>query len=107
MLKDDVSLSKHISWIKKSVAFSRLFVDTHSLKTEITAESKFQLANLYAVHYWLPMRSHTPVKVELPDNVPQTYTINKYLTKSKQKVIPTKSNGQLSLFSEGDANDDD
>ena len=67
MLNSKTNVSKQVDWIHKAIAFSRLFVDEDSLKTEIDLESKFELSNLYAVAYWLPMRSRTPIKVLLPD----------------------------------------
>ena len=67
MLNQKTDVSKHTAWMHKAIAFSRLFVDDDSLKTEISLESKFELSNLYAACYWLPMRNRTPIKILLHD----------------------------------------
>jgi len=67
MLNGKTDISKQIDWMQKAIAFSRLFVDEDSMRTELNMESKFELSNLYAVCYWLPMRSRTPVKIRLPE----------------------------------------
>lgn len=100
MIKENNNLENHLSWIKKSIAFSRLMVDADSLKTDITHESKFQLANLYAVQYWLPMRAKTPIKINLHEDVPLTYKITKQTIKKTKSSHQDVISGQLSLFSE-------
>jgi hypothetical protein len=88
----NISVYNKNKWIERSIAFSRLMVDDNSLTTQITADSTFQLANVYAVRYWLPMRIHaSPLKINLKKNKPMG---------SRSEYV------QLSLFSKGDSTDD-
>jgi hypothetical protein len=88
----DITGCNKNKWIERSIAFSRLMIDDNSLKTQITTDSMFQLANVYAVQYWLPMRVHaSPLKINLKKNKPLGLS-NKYV--------------QLSLFPKGDSNAD-
>ena len=105
--KRNTDLDKHKLWIEKSVAFSRLVVDDNSLKTEISINSVFQLANVYAVKYWLPMRSNTsPVQIELEDNITSSYTIIKPKKRKEAKRNPTTDRVQLTLNDLGDYNEE-
>ena len=71
-------------WLKKAVAFSRVFVDDNSLVTEITIDTIFELSNLYAAYYWLPMRP-------MPSTTIQTLTTPKSVYKVKSPKIARKS----------------
>ena len=93
-LAKSVNLEMHLPWLEKAVAFSRLTVDRNSMVTEITKDSEFELAYLYAASYWLPMRQKPLRSITLPNDEDRTYTL-------KMRVIP----GQLSLLSKG-ADDD-
>lgn len=101
-LKDNTNLAQHKSWIERSVAFSRLMIDDKSLKTQITVDTIFQLAYVYAVSYWLPMRTHTsPLKIGIRDDVTSAYTI-----KRPKKGNTHSISGQLAIFNQGDTNYD-
>ena len=90
---------KHKVWLEKAVAFSRLTIDEGSLKTQIDAETVYQLSNTYAAAYWIPMRVHSsPSSISLPENVDFTYKIRK----SKDIKEKTNENEQISLFAQGE-----
>jgi len=96
-LKKGTDISKHKDWIEKAVAFSRLMIDDKSLLTQVSSDTTFYLSNVYAVAFWLPMRSHSsPLKIALLDDVNTTYHI---------KRKPHNDN-QLTLFSYGGYHDD-
>lgn len=102
-LRNDIEFQRHTTWLKKSVAFSRIHVDNDSLITGITADSVLELSNLYAANYWLPMRSKTPVLITLPSNIELSYTINfpsdlNRIKKKTQKINVDNISDQLSLF---------
>jgi len=104
-LKNDSSFQKHAIWLKKSAAFSRIHIDNDSLITGITADSVFDLSNLYAANYWLPMRSKKPVLITLPSDIKPSYTINtlstlKQIQKKAQKAKGNNMPDQLTLFSD-------
>lgn len=110
-LKNSADFKNHTIWLQKSIAFSRLFVDNDSLITEITPDSVFELSNLYAVHYWLPMRSITPLLINLPIYEQQPYTINSSPSSKKSHNPSTKLannciTGQIS-YSLPDANEEE
>ena len=106
-LKNNADFQKHIMWLQKSVAFSRLFIDNDSLITGITSSSVFELSNLYAANYWLPMRSKKPMQIELPYYEQQAYVVNSPLVlrepqkisrKPKSRSVDECISGQLSLL---------
>ena len=70
-----IDLKKHLPWLQRAVAFSRLMVDHNSMITGITVDSEFELANLYAVYYWLPMRRKPLKRIALPGDKKYTYTL--------------------------------
>lgn len=103
-LRNAGEFQKHVTWLKKSVAFSRIQVDNNSLITGITADSVFELSNLYAANYWLPMRSKTPTLIALPSNISFSYIVNSHSSldrvwKKSQKNNVDSISDQLSLFS--------
>ena len=76
-LKENTNLSKHKLWIEKAIAFSRLMIDENSLRTEISPDTTFHLANIYAVKYWLPMRTNaSPLKLDLQKKVQPVYYVS-------------------------------
>lgn len=64
MLGAKEDFSKHRMWLEKSIAFSRVEVDNSAIINGLEKNTKYQLANLYAVKYWLPMRSQDPRKID-------------------------------------------
>lgn len=93
--KSNQNIDPHIDWLQKSVAYSRLTIDIDSLKTGITTRSIFVLSNLYAVKYWLPMRSRVPIKIQLLNSgTDHTKSANTKGTKKTSSVVP----GQMSLY---------
>lgn len=93
MLNQKTDIEKQTAWMHKAIAFSRLFVDEDSLKTEINLDSKFEISNLYAACYWLPMRNRTPIKVWLHDF--------NTMSKKSSKESTALSYEQLSLNLDG------
>lgn len=96
-------------WTEIAIANSRLFVDEISLLNGLTSNSIFELSNVYATYYWLPMRrnSNCPrISIsESNEEKPYSYTITKPKPKSKQKE-KSELSGQMKLFDEeGNAND--
>ena len=89
-LAKNVDLETHLPWLEKAVAFSRLTVDRDSMVTKISLNSEFELAYLYAVRYWLPMRPKPLSRLTLSGNGDGTYTL-------KTRGI----RGQMSIFSKG------
>lgn len=102
----------HTTWLKKSVAFSRIHVDNDSLITGITVDSVFELSNLYAANYWLPMRSKTPILISLPSNINFSYIVNSPSTlnrirKKSQNINVDNIPDQLSLFPDKESEKDE
>ena len=97
-LADNTNLLKHKLWIEKSIAFSRLIVDDNSLKTQITNETVFHMAHIFAVKYWLPMRTHaSPIKLILQENMEPTYIVSKPNRSNKKKTNVQVNGEQISL----------
>ncbi|MCI7742436.1 MAG: hypothetical protein MSO56_09115 [Clostridiales bacterium] len=105
----DSEFEKQRKWTEIAIANSRLFVDEISLLNGLTSNSVFELSNVYATYYWLPMRrnSNCPrISIsESNEEKPYSYTITKPKPKSKQKE-KSELSGQMKLFDEeGNAND--
>lgn len=104
-LSKDTNLTDHLLWLQEAIAFSRLSVDKNSLFSGITSDSLFQLSNLYAACYWLPMRSKTPIRIKLPNSGLSSYTVITPPSVRSKKTLRKDHyiSGQLSLLSaEGD-----
>ena len=107
----DAEFEKQKKWTEIAIANSRLFVDEISLLNGLTSNSIFELSNVYATYYWLPMRrnSNCPrISVSEGDEEKlYSYTITKPKPKSKQKQKQKEElSGQIKLFDEeGNAND--
>lgn len=69
-------------WMQVAIAYSRLIVDAETKKNGIKPNTKFALANIYAVKYWIPMRNDTPLPISLIDN-----DINAYLVDTERDVL--------------------
>lgn len=80
-------------WIELAIAYSRIVVDDEVKICGIKENTKFNLANIYAMAYWLPMRSGSSEKILISQNETNLYTV-----KSKKKVEQEWK--QLSLFDE-------
>ena len=59
--------------------------------------TKFNLSNIYAMAYWLPMRGDSPEKILISQNETNLYTV-------KRKKTVEQEWKQLSLF--GEVSDD-
>lgn len=103
----DSEFEDQIKWVETAVVNCRLLVDEISLLNGLSNNSVFEISNVYAIYYWLPMRrnSNCPkVSVtESNEKKPYSYTI----TKPKQKPKPKRElYGQINLFDkEGSVND--
>lgn len=96
----DSDFSKHVLWLQKAVAFSRISVDEDSMLSGITEESVFELSNLYAARYWLPMRTSKAWKVSLP---PLNQNMQQYVITIPNTRNRKRSNniiGQVSFLPE-------
>lgn len=105
----DSEFERQRKWAEIAIANSRLFVDEISLLNGLTSNSVFELSNVYATYYWLPMRrnSNCPrISVsESDEEKTYSYTITKPKSKQKQKE-KSELSGQMKLFDEeGNAND--
>lgn len=82
------------SWIEQAIAYSRIFVDTDTIKNGITLKTEYMLANTFAAYYWLPMRADiSPKHITIQDNQVATYIVKI----SKDKHFPSQ---QISFFEE-------
>lgn len=91
---------KQRKWAEIAIANSRLFVDEISLLSGLTSDSAFDLSNIYATYYWIPMRRNSncpriPVS-EGDEEKPYSYTITK--PKKKNKKNKAELSGQKNLF---------
>ena len=43
----------------------------------IKENTKFNLSNIYAIKYWLPMRSDSPETIKLSENESNSYTVKR------------------------------
>lgn len=95
----DSEFEKQRKWTEIAIANSRLFVDEISLLNGLTSNSVFELSNVYATYYWLPMRrnSNCPrISVsEGDEEKPYSYTITKPKKKEQSEL-----SGQMKLFNE-------
>lgn len=87
-------------WVAIAVANSRLFVDNISMVNGLTKDSVFDISNIFATYYWIPMRrnsDHPRISVVINDveEVMYSYTINK-----PKRSIKKECPGQTSMFSE-------
>ncbi|MCM1154400.1 MAG: hypothetical protein NC392_03475 [Roseburia sp.] len=80
-------------WIELAVAYSRVVVDDEVKICGIKEDTKFNLSNLYAMAYWLPLRSDSPEKILISQN-----ETNIYIVENKKKTEQDWQ--QLSLFDE-------
>lgn len=98
---NDEEFAKNADWIKLAIAHSRLFVDEGVKKGALTQETKYSLANAFAVVYWLPMRKDSPTTIVCSELLGD----NKYIVSTaKKKKRMVRDQNQLTLFGE-DEND--
>lgn len=69
-------------WIQVAIAYSRLIVDDETKKSGIRDNTKFTLANIYAVKYWIPMRNDTSLNISLKNN-----DSNSYLVETEKDIL--------------------
>lgn len=81
-------------WIELAIAYSRIIVDDEVKICGIKENTKFNLSNIYAIKYWLPMRSDSPETIKLSENESNSYTVKR---QKKEEIYK-----QLSLFDEVD-----
>lgn len=93
--KDETEFEKNKKWIELAIAYSRIIVEEDVKKSGIKADTIYMLSNAYAVTYWIPMRSDSPVKVSLDESVENTYTVT-----AKKKKESDLQYHQMSLFEE-------
>ena len=87
------SFSEAKEWIERAIAYSRIVVDDETKICGVKEDTKFILANSYAMAYWLPMRSDTPERILISQNESNRYTV-------RTKFKDTQEWKQLSLFEE-------
>ena len=84
-------------WLELAIAYSRVIVDDEVKICGIKENTKFNLSNIYAMAYWLPMRGDSPEKILISQNETNFYTV-------KRKKTVEQEWKQLSLF--GEVSDD-
>lgn len=100
----DAEFEGQRKWIEVAIANSRILVDEVSLLNGLTSDTPFDLSNIYATSYWIPMRrnSNCP-KISVCHDVSEelfSYTI----TKPKRKT--TDLAGQIDFLGEMRNSDD-
>ena len=77
----DSEFEKQRKWAEIAIANSRLYVDDISLLNGLTSDSVFELSNIYATYYWLPMRRNSNCPrisvLEGDEDVKYSYIITK------------------------------
>ena len=80
-------------WIEKAIAYSRIMVDNEVKICGIKEDTKFLLANVYAMVYWLPMRSDSPERIKITEQEENLYLV-------KNNLYAQEDWKQVSLFDE-------
>lgn len=91
--KDIEEFKSNMQWIQLAIAYSRILVDDEVKKNGLTMDTKYSLSNAYAVTYWIPMRTDSPINIVLNKNS-NSYKINEGENKQAFR--------QLSFFDEED-----
>lgn len=84
-------------WLEVAIAYSRVIADDETKRRGISNSSKLMLSNVYAVKYWLPMRSDVPISIpELKEENVNSYEVKviKGRRKKKNEIDPN----QLTIF---------
>ena len=81
-------------WLELAIAYSRIIVSDEVKICGIKEDTKFNLSNIYAIKYWLPMRSGSPEKIRIPQKESNSYIVKR---ENKEETYI-----QLSLFDEVD-----
>ena len=81
-------------WLELAIAYSRIIVSDEVKICGINEDTKFNLSNMYAIKYWLPMRSDSPEKISIVHNESNSYVVKRCKQQNNYK--------QLSLFDEVD-----
>lgn len=80
-------------WLELAIAYSRIIVEDEIKICGIKKDTKYMLSNIYAMAYWLPIRSDSPEKIEISEKED-----NIYVVKTAKKV--NQEWEQLSIFDE-------
>ncbi|MPM06101.1 hypothetical protein SDC9_52397 [bioreactor metagenome] len=96
---DEMSFAESEKWLQLAIAYSRLIVCEDVIKNGLRKDTKYALANAYAVRYWIPMRSGRPVPIKTFNSKIMPYKIS--MKKFKEGNVI-----QYSLFCEEDIDDD-
>lgn len=93
--RDEEEFEQNKGWIELAIAYSRIIVEEDVKRAGIRSDTVYVLPNTYAVAYWIPMRSDTPIRIHLDKGVNNAYEV---ISKKKRK----NNDGfqQLSLFEE-------
>lgn len=87
-------------WIEIAIANSRLFVDNISIVNGLTKDSVFDISNIYATYFWVPMRrnsNHPRISVVSKDTNEEIYSYTIKKPKSKNEI---ECCGQINVFAE-------
>ena len=93
VINNEITKKTSARWLEKSVAFSRIKADEHSIKMGISKDTIFELSNIYAAHYWLPMRAKPITIIDSLEEGKEDYKVLTGLKRRKDKNVP----GQLSM----------
>ena len=78
-------------WLQVAIAYSRIIVDDETKRNGIKNDTKFGLANVYAVKHWIPMRNETVMNIKLKNE-----GLNSYLVETERDTLE-ESDYQLSF----------
>lgn len=92
--KDRNKFSESKEWLELAIAYSRVIVSDEVKICGIKEDTKFNLSNMYAIKYWLPMRSDSPEKISIEHKESNSYIVKRCKQQDNYK--------QLSLFDEVD-----
>ncbi|MCM1063759.1 MAG: hypothetical protein NC420_04655 [Eubacterium sp.] len=93
--KDEADFLNNQRWIELAIAYSRIHVDDEVKKGGLKTETRYCVANAYAIAYWIPMRSDNTLDIYLDEKITNSYEIKKRKKKSDEDGYI-----QLSLFGE-------
>ncbi len=86
-----------VEWLKVAIAYSRVVADEETKRSGITNSSKLMLANVYAVKYWLPMRTDIPITMpKLMEEDDNSYEVK--MTKRRRNIRKDDDPNQLTIF---------
>lgn len=75
-LKLDYHDKELVESLKQAIAFSRVSVPVDVIKYGLNSNTEYVLSNLYAVHYWVPMRKDQIRIIPIKKKIDNSYVID-------------------------------